>query len=102
MTGYYRVNYDATNWNLIRNQLLDDHRQISVVNRAQIMDDSLNIARANLLPYVYPLDISQYLVNELDYIPWESSLRAFDYIDLMFVQSQGYASLKVNIPSIAL
>ena len=44
--GYYRVNYDEQNWNLITNQLISDHTGIGTMNRAQIMDDSLNLARA--------------------------------------------------------
>ena len=44
--GYYRVNYDEQNWNLITNQLISDHTAIGTMNRAQIMDDSLNLARA--------------------------------------------------------
>lgn len=45
-TGYYRVNYDAENWNLIIQQLKDNHESIHVINRAQIIDDVLSLARA--------------------------------------------------------
>ena len=45
-TGYYRVNYDENNWVAIINQLSRDHTAIEVINRAQLLDDSLNLARA--------------------------------------------------------
>lgn len=61
------------------------------------MDDSLNIARANLLSYQYPLELSTYLVKEFDYIPWQASLEAFSYIDLMFVRTGGYGNFKVSV-----
>lgn len=43
-TGYYRVNYDDHNWNLLIQQLLTDHRLIHVNNRGQMVDDVLNLA----------------------------------------------------------
>ena len=45
-TGYYRVNYDKENWAALSKQLDDDHEAIDSTNRAQILDDSLNLARA--------------------------------------------------------
>lgn len=44
--GFYRVNYDDNNWKLITQQLVTDHSVIHVINRAQILDDSFNLARA--------------------------------------------------------
>ena len=45
-TGYYRVNYDQENWNALIQQLNTNHRTINVINRAQIIDDALDLARA--------------------------------------------------------
>ena len=47
----FRVNYDEKNWKLLAKQLDEDHESIHVLNRAQIIDDSLNIARAGVLDY---------------------------------------------------
>lgn len=44
--GYYRVNYDEANWRLLTQQLLNQHTAIHVTNRAQILDDAFNLARA--------------------------------------------------------
>ena len=44
-TGYFRVNYDDQNWKLIIDQLNEDHEQIHVINRAQIIDDAMNLAQ---------------------------------------------------------
>ena len=48
--GYYKVNYDDHNWNLLIQQLLKDHRAIAPINRAQIIDDALDLARAGGFP----------------------------------------------------
>ena len=47
-TGYYRVNYDDRNWNAIIDQLHQNHLAIPAINRAQIIDDSLSLARAGM------------------------------------------------------
>lgn len=46
----------------------------------QIVDDSLNLARGNLLNYTRALSIIQYLEKETHYIPWSAAFRNFDYI----------------------
>ena len=94
--GYYRVAYDPTNYALIRDQLLLDHTQISLKNRAQLLDDSLNIARVNIIPYSEALDLTLYLTKEREYVPFYSALTALNYIDSMFSSTGGYGDLKVN------
>ncbi|GCB81667.1 hypothetical protein scyTo_0021872, partial [Scyliorhinus torazame] len=42
--GYYRVNYDERNWEKLVEQLLRNHTHLPVINRAQIMADSFNLA----------------------------------------------------------
>ena len=68
--GYYRVVYDNTNFALILHQLEKDHKSIPVGNRAQLLDDYLNIARAGMINYNDALEITRYLENERDYVPW--------------------------------
>lgn len=96
-TGFYRVNYDLTNWNLLVSQLLSNYQQISLINRAQLLDDSLNIARVNVIPYAVPLELTQYLKIERDYIPWTSALNGLSYLDLMYTPTAGYNDFKVSI-----
>lgn len=70
---YYRVNYDETLWNVIIKQLRDgDHEKIHLLSRAQLIDDSLNLARAGKISYRIPFEILEHLAKETDYIPWAS------------------------------
>lgn len=96
LTGYYRVNYDARNWHLIAKQLMTNHTAISVINRAQIMNDALNLARAGLLVYEVPLNLTKYLEREEEFLPWEATLTALSYLDSMMKRTPGYGLLKVN------
>lgn len=46
-TGYYRVNYDDSNWKAISTALKSaDHDKIDVLSRSQIVDDLFQLARA--------------------------------------------------------
>ncbi|GLG93883.1 Aminopeptidase N [Gryllus bimaculatus] len=96
-TGYYRVNYDARNWNLISTFLNNIDKSISdihVLNRAQLLDDAFNLARANQLSYEIVFDLAGYLVREYDYIPWSSALTALSHLNLMLGNDIRYPIFK--------
>ena len=93
--GYYRVMYDATNLEMIRQQLMSDHLAIPIKNRAQVLDDYLNFARANMTDYEIALDLTRYLLLEKDYVPWTSAVVAMDYLDIMLYGYLDYVEWKV-------
>uniref|UniRef100_A0AAZ3NQF6 Aminopeptidase n=1 Tax=Oncorhynchus tshawytscha TaxID=74940 RepID=A0AAZ3NQF6_ONCTS len=96
VSGYYRVNYDMDNWERLLNQLTTDHTVIPLINRAQIVDDAFNLARAKVINTTLALRTTRYLSQERDYIPWESALRNLNYYILMFDRGQAYGVLQVG------
>ncbi|KAF4524597.1 hypothetical protein B566_EDAN008552, partial [Ephemera danica] len=62
--GYYRVNYDKKNWELLSGAQLALH----AINRAQVMDDALALARVSLVEYPTALDTTEYLSQETEYM----------------------------------
>lgn len=70
-------------------------RNIAPANRAQLIDDALNLARGGSLDYQIALDITKYLVHENDYVPWKAAISALTFIDTMFMKSGEYYKLKV-------
>ncbi|KMQ90613.1 aminopeptidase n [Lasius niger] len=69
--GYYRVNYDSSNWQKIANYLKsDNYTKIHVLNRAQIIDDAYHLMVANQLDILTFLDLISYLSQETDFIAW--------------------------------
>ncbi|XP_055602735.1 LOW QUALITY PROTEIN: aminopeptidase N-like [Uranotaenia lowii] len=78
--GYYRVNYDERNWNLIIQTLLTNHRTIHRANRAQLLDDAFNLARADLLDMSLVLKMMRYLKHETDYVPWAAANNILNYL----------------------
>lgn len=97
LKGYYRVNYDVNNWELIANYLQDpqNYSKIASTNRAQIVDDALTLARAGKLDYRIALNLTRYLVNENEYVPWRSALGAFNFIDSMMSSGPDYYLFQV-------
>ncbi|ROT69083.1 aminopeptidase N-like [Penaeus vannamei] len=94
-TGYYRVNYDDHNWGLLIQQLRDDHKVIHV-NRAQIIDDAMNLARNGQLSYTTALDVLAYLKKERDLLPWTSGISNVGYVMLMLRQTPALPALRVK------
>uniref|UniRef100_G3PM41 Aminopeptidase n=1 Tax=Gasterosteus aculeatus aculeatus TaxID=481459 RepID=G3PM41_GASAC len=94
VVGYYRVNYDLGNWNRLVEVLSNNHTLIPVINRAQLVDDAFNLARAKMISTVLALDTTKYLIKETDYMPWESALSNLDFFYLMFDRNEVYGPMQ--------
>ncbi|XP_045446717.1 aminopeptidase N [Melitaea cinxia] len=95
-TGFYRINYDQRNWQLLIKVLRhpSHFEQIHPINRAQIIDDAMNLALSGRLDYKTALDISSYLYHERSYVPWKAGLVALGYIDTMLSKGAYYLEYK--------
>ncbi|XP_023324912.1 aminopeptidase N [Eurytemora carolleeae] len=93
-TGYYRVNYDEKNWEMIAKKLETDFRSIHVINRAQILDDALEMAKVGRLSYSIALKLTGYLDKETEYIPWYSALSGLSHINKMLKRTAAYGDFK--------
>ena len=71
-----------------------------MINRAQIIDDVLNIARAGLLKYEIALEVTLYLKNEREYLPWAAALSGIEYIDEMLKGTTSYGDFKVILSDV--
>ncbi|NXC12605.1 AMPE aminopeptidase, partial [Corythaeola cristata] len=81
--GYYRVNYDSENWDMLRTLLVRNHEDFSASDRAGILDDAFSLARAGLVNYSVPLELTKYLINETDYLPWYRLISSVTYLSYM-------------------
>lgn len=72
------------------------YKNIAPANRAQLVDDALNLARGGSLDYQIALDITKYLVHENDYVPWKAAINSLNFIDSMFMKSGEYYKMKVD------
>lgn len=96
-SGYYRTNYELQNWRAITAHLMDTDKfkEIAPSNRAQLIDDVMNLARGGYLKYEAALNLTRYLRHEDDHVPWKSAMNSFQFIDTMFVSQGDYDLLKV-------
>ncbi|KAJ8281242.1 hypothetical protein GJAV_G00065220 [Gymnothorax javanicus] len=97
VAGYYRVNYDMNNWENLLKQLNSDHKVIPVINRAQIVDDAFNLARAKMVDITLALRTTKYLFQEREFMPWESAIANLDYFFLMFDRSEVYGPIQAYL-----
>ncbi|XP_039494016.1 glutamyl aminopeptidase [Drosophila santomea] len=91
-TGYYRVNYDEDLWDLLIKQLTTSPARFEIADRAHLLNDGFALADASQLSYRIPLEMTAYLAQERDFVPWyvaSNKLRSL-HRSLMF--SEGYVS----------
>ncbi|KAM9366568.1 aminopeptidase N-like [Symphorus nematophorus] len=97
VSGYFRVNYDLGNWDRLVSLLNTNHQALSIINRAQLIDDAFNLARAKIVSTTLALRTTTYLSKERDYIPWESTLKNLNYFILMFDRTEVYGALQTYL-----
>ncbi|XP_077484643.1 aminopeptidase N-like [Amblyomma americanum] len=93
-TYYYKVNYDKGNWLLLIGQLETDHKVIHEFNRAQLIDDALDLARAGQLQYDLAFDVLEYLPKERHHVPWNAALTNFQKLDPVLRHTKVYEKWK--------
>ena len=64
------------------------------INRAQLLDDALNLGRADLLDYPTALKVTEYLTLETDFIPWSAAVTGLAYLEDMMKRSAGFGELR--------
>lgn len=90
------MNYTEDNWASLTKQLETSPTDIDVSNRAQLIDDSFNLARAGQLNYTVPLGLTRYLDKEDDVFPWFSVMDNLNYVlDRMRQSEEEYTDTKV-------
>ncbi|XP_029317139.1 aminopeptidase Ey-like [Cottoperca gobio] len=97
MTGFYRVNYDTENWESLLAKLSTKHQDIPVINRAQLIDDAFNLARAKMVSTTLALRTTKFLDKEVEYMPWETARRNLNYFFLMFDRSEVYGPMQAYL-----
>jgi aminopeptidase N len=73
------------NWQKIRKELLtDNHGGIHVSNRAQIVDDLFNFARAGIVDFEFAFEILEYMAKERQYVPWLAFFNGLSHLTRRF------------------
>ncbi|XP_066967140.1 aminopeptidase N-like [Macrobrachium rosenbergii] len=99
-TGFYRVLYDENNWDLLILQLQNDHEVIDVINRAQIIDDMLNLALSGKVSYAKVLSMTLYLSKEREISVWNTAFENINYMNAMLADTEIHEEFKSHILSL--
>lgn len=88
MTGYYRVNYDTSNWKKIAKYLNSiEYTKIHVLNRAQIIDDAFYFLTTNQISPSVFWELINYLERETDYVAWYPMIKILEHMSSIFLLS---------------
>jgi len=92
--GYYRVNYEITNWNALIEVLnSDNYEVIHSLNRAQLVDDVIAFAADGRLDNSLLFSLLNYLSRETSFTPFATAERFFDDLYSVF----GHQNVAINV-----
>ncbi|XP_061377482.1 aminopeptidase N-like isoform X1 [Danaus plexippus] len=88
--GYYRVNYDHRNWDLL-NKALKNGTIKSPIAKAQLIDDAFNLAKTNQLEYSYALGLTTCVIDgEESKTVWDLLLNNMAFLSHNLRATSGY------------
>lgn len=95
LSGLYKVKYDEKNWNLLIDALNGPkYEQIHKMNRAQLIDDALDLAWSGDLQFSIALRLIEYLKQEKEYIPWKAALANLNKMNTILKKTSKYGNFK--------
>lgn len=89
-TGYYRINYDAQNWQLIIDGLLERPHKIHPRNRAQLINDLYRFTTSGRVSHATLLLLLTYLPQETQYAPWSAANTAITLFNRYLSGDESY------------
>ncbi|XP_034485276.1 aminopeptidase N [Drosophila innubila] len=89
-TGYYRVNYDSQNWQLITDGMISRPHKIHPRNRAQLISDLYRFATSGRVPHATLLQLLTYLPKEDQYAPWSAANTAITLFNRYLSSDSAY------------
>lgn len=79
--GYYRVDYDNTLWQNILKALKEPgFNNIPDLNRGQLVDDLLNLAKGNIHSFIDFLEFISFLEKDESYFAWYQAFQGINYL----------------------
>ncbi|XP_013180265.1 PREDICTED: glutamyl aminopeptidase-like isoform X2 [Papilio xuthus] len=98
--GYYRVNYPVDMWDKLIHELKNKSEQLTISDRAHLLNDVFALAEARLLPYDLALNLTTYLTVEKDYVPWDTAASIFAQLSSRLLNSEIYDDLQKYVQNL--
>lgn len=90
--GYYRVNYENSVWD----NLISYYTEFTTADKTHLLEETFRLAESGELSYDRPLALTNYLKEEINYIPWSVASTMLNQIKLYLGSSEYLADFKVN------
>ena len=90
-TGYYIVNYQPSDWNLLIEQLKQKPTALSIKDRTSILFDANQLSDKALLDYETLFNLLSYLKNENDYLPWSVASSSISSIESKLTSTSSFS-----------
>lgn len=101
LAGLYKIKYDLRNYKLIVKTLNGEQfKNIDIINRAQLIDDAMDLAWTGEQDYGIALAMINYLKQENEYIPWKAALDNLRRVNRLLIRSPLYGVFKAYIQHI--
>ncbi|XP_076675235.1 aminopeptidase N-like [Andrena cerasifolii] len=93
-TGYFRVDYDSTNWEKIAQYLNTEHyNKIHPANRVQLLRTAVYLLSVKRLSPTIFLQLANYLRREVDPVVWNGALEIIDNVKHSYLKSPRGAAI---------
>lgn len=94
--GYFIVNYDEKNWRALIEHIMD----FPPIIRAQLISDSMELARANVLDYDIPLRLIARMAvrdNDIMFVPTLIAFKKLKFLSDILSQTPAFGHFEVRI-----
>lgn len=91
--GYYRVQYEESNWLAIIEQLKSNHERFSIKDRMGLITDSFALCEANQLQCRLTISLISYLPREKNWGPMVTGLKHLERWRRTLKYSESYLML---------
>ncbi|OAD57202.1 Glutamyl aminopeptidase [Eufriesea mexicana] len=92
--GYYRVNYESPEWNILCNLLQCQHKTLSVSDRVQLLEDVFSLASARMTDYNIAMNMTAYLPQEKHAVPWSVASSKLMTLDTLLSSTTSSSQFK--------
>lgn len=95
--GYYRVNYPENVWQQFSELLSKDINAFSIGDRTGLLNDAFALADASQLRYDLALELTRFLAQETEYVPWATVSSKMKSIRTLIYDYPAYDDILVSI-----
>ncbi|XP_036342053.1 aminopeptidase N-like [Rhagoletis pomonella] len=99
-TGFYRINYDERNWNLIIDALKSNPYRFHPRNRGQLIHDVYKFSSTGRLDQSTLFNLLQYLPNEDQFAPWSTTYSVINTLNRYLNGDSDYKNFQSFVASL--